>query len=89
MSGGWFASCIDSPAKIVEGKKLYRGSTSYESKGKHKHIEGRSVELDEGFLYSERIEELRESIQSSISYAGGDSLKAFDEVKWERILPYH
>lgn len=85
MSGGWFASCIDSPAKIINGKKLYRGSTSYESKGEHRHIEGRTLELEEGFTYAERLKEIQESLQSSISYAGGHDLSAFNLVDWERI----
>jgi GMP reductase len=89
MSGGWFASCIDSPARIVEGKKVYRGSTSYEVKGEHRHVEGRSLALEEGFSYAERLEEIKQALQSSISYAGGDNLQAFNNVKWDRIMPFH
>jgi len=89
MSGGWFASCIDSPAKIIDGKKVYRGSTSYESKGHRKHIEGKQIELVEGTTYEQRLIEIKESIQSSISYAGGNDLSAFRMVKWGRILPFH
>lgn len=85
MSGGWFASCIDSPAKIVQGKKLYRGSTSYEAKGKRMHIEGRTLELDEGITYAERLDEIRQALCSSISYAGGKDLSAFNNVEW-RLL---
>jgi len=85
MSGGWFASCIDSPAKIINGKKLYRGSTSYESKGEHRHIEGITLELEEGFTYQQRLQEIKESLQSSISYAGGNNLDAFNSVKWEIV----
>lgn len=85
MSGGWFASCIDSPARIENGKKLYRGSTSYEAKGQHKHIEGRTLELSEGTTYPERLEEIRQAICSSISYAGGRDLSAFNTVKWDLL----
>lgn len=87
MSGGWFASCIDSPAKIIDGKKVYRGSTSFEMKGVHRHIEGRTLELEEGFTYAERMEEIKQALASSISYAGGEDLGAFNTVKWERIFP--
>jgi GMP reductase len=45
MSGKLFAECIDSPAKIVDGYKQYRGSTSFEIKGKNSHIEGRKIEI--------------------------------------------
>lgn len=86
MSGGWFASCIDSPAKIVDGKKLYRGSTSYEMKGKRDHIEGRQLELLEGTTYEQRLTEIKESIQSSISYAGGEDLFAFKTLDFGRIM---
>jgi GMP reductase len=89
MSGGWFASCIDSPAKIVDGKKFYRGSTSLEMKGNHKHIEGRTLELEEGFTYSDRVAQIKDAVTSQISYAGGTDLNTFDFVKWERILPFH
>ena len=82
MCGGLFASCIDSPAKIVNGKKFYRGSTSYEAKGKRKHIEGVTLELDEGFTYVERLMEIQEDLSSAISYAGGKDLSAFQTVEW-------
>ena len=85
MSGGWFASCIDSPAKIENGKKIYRGSTSYEAKGQRKHIEGRTLELSEGTTYPERLEEIRQAICSSISYAGGTNLDAFNTVNWDLL----
>lgn len=89
MSGGWFASCIDSPAKIIGGKKVYRGSTSYEAKGDRRHVEGRTLELEEGLTYKERMKEIKDALSSSISYAGGKDLTAFNFVNWERILPYH
>jgi len=85
MSGGWFASCIDSPAKIENGRKLYRGSTAYETKGVHRHIEGRTLELEEGFTYAERMEEIRQALASAISYAGGTDLGAFLTVEYEKI----
>lgn len=89
MSGGWFASCIDSPAKIVNGKKVYRGSTSYELKGHKRHVEGRQLELAEGTTFEQRLTEIKEALQSSISYAGGNDLSAFESVRWGRILPFH
>ena len=89
MSGGWFASCIDSPAQIKDGKKIYRGSTSYELKGHNHRVEGRQLELDGGTTYIQRLTEIKEALQSSISYAGGSDLSAFDNVKWARILPFH
>jgi GMP reductase len=82
MAGGIFAECIDSPAEIVEGKKQYRGSTSYEMKGQNKHVEGRKIEITHSVNYSERLEEIKQALQSSISYAGGDNLSAFNLVNY-------
>lgn len=86
MSGNFFASCVDSPAKIVDGKKIYRGSTSYELKGENKHVEGRALALDGGFTYAEKMEEIAQALRSSISYAGGKDLSAFKKVEWAKVL---
>lgn len=80
MAGGVFAECIDSPAEIIEGRKQYRGSTSYEMKGYNKHIEGRKLEITHSVKYSERLEEIKQALQSSISYAGGKDISAFNLV---------
>lgn len=80
MAGGIFAECIDSPAQIVDGKKQYRGSTSFEMKGQNKHIEGRKLEITHTVKYNERLDEIKQALQSSISYAGGKDLSAFNLV---------
>ena len=82
MSGRWFAECIDSPAKIHNGKKIYRGSTSFESKGHNNHVEGHTIEITEGCSYAERLLEIQQALRSSISYAGGKDLSAFNNVTW-------
>jgi GMP reductase len=82
MSGRWFAECIDSPAKIEHGKKIYRGSTSYEAKGNNTHVEGQTIEIERACTYKERLLEIKQALQSSISYAGGRNLSAFNYVKW-------
>jgi len=82
MNGRWFAECLDSPARIEHGKKIYRGSTSYESKGHNNHIEGQTIEISQGCSYADRLEEIKQSLQSSISYAGGKDLSCFNNVKW-------
>lgn len=83
MSGKWFAECIDSPASIHNGKKIYRGSTSFESKGHNNHIEGHTLTINGGCTYDQRLFEIQQALQSSISYAGGTSLKALNNVDWE------
>lgn len=85
MSGKWFAECIDSPAKIHNGKKIYRGSTAFESKGHNNHIEGHTIELSEGITYAERLVEIQQALQSAISYAGGTDLSSFNSVEWELL----
>jgi GMP reductase len=82
MAGGLFAGCIDSPAEIVNGYKQYRGSTSYEMKGVKKHIEGKKIEIVQGIKYSERLEEVKQALASSISYAGGKDINAFNLVEY-------
>lgn len=83
MSGRWFAECIDSPASIHDGKKIYRGSTSFESKGHNNHVEGHTLVITEGCKYADRLIEIQQALQSSISYAGGKDLSCFNSVKWE------
>ena len=86
MCGGLFASCIDSPAKIVSGKKVYRGSTSYAAKGNDSHVEGKTIELEGELTYEKRLEKISEALRSSISYAGGKDLSAFRSVEWDVVL---
>lgn len=83
MSGRWFAECIDSPAKIEHGKKIYRGSTSYEAKGHNNHVEGQTLEIERACTYKERLLEIKQALQSSISYAGGKDISAFNFVEWK------
>jgi len=53
--------------------KTYFGSASAKNKGANVHVEGRIVELEcNKMTYAEKLKEIEESIQSSISYAGGN-----------------
>lgn len=82
MSGKLFASCIDSPAQIINNQKQYRGSTSFAAKKHNKHIEGKTIELEADITIKERLIEIEEAIQSAISYAGGKNLDAFNYVDY-------
>lgn len=82
MAGGIFAECIDSPAEIINGHKQYRGSTSFEMKGINKHIEGKKIEIAHSVKYLERLQAIKEALQSSVSYAGGNNLDAFNLVNY-------
>lgn len=82
MSGGLFAPCIDSPAKIIDNKKQYRGSTSFSAKKENKHIEGRVINIESDVTIKERLEEIKQALQSSISYGGGKDLSCFKNVEY-------
>ena len=86
MAGGLFASCFDSPAKVEHGKKIYRGSTSYEAKGNGNHVEGKTLELEGDITYVKRMEKIKQALCSSISYAGGTDLKSLKRVNWHIVL---
>lgn len=82
MAGGIFAECIDSPALIINGRKEYRGSTSFAMKGQNNHIEGRTITMERSVKYCERLEEIKQALQSSISYGGGVGLNCFNLVQY-------
>ena len=75
MIGSLFAGHEESPGETVEvdGKryKEYYGSASDFNKGEYKHVEGKRIlEPIKGGL-ADTLREMREDVQSSISYAGG------------------
>jgi GMP reductase len=74
MAGSLFASCSDSPAPTVNGRKVYFGSASFSAKKENKHIEGTLLELEQGVALDQRLSEIKQALQSSISYAGGSAL---------------
>lgn len=83
MCGSLFASCIDSAAKIGDdGKKHYYGSASFASKKRAKNIEGISLSLEADKTILEKLDEVKQSLQSSISYSGGNNLSSLNMVDW-------
>ena len=86
MIGSLFAGHEESPGKTVEvdGKlfKEYYGSASDFNKGEYKHVEGKRIlEPIKGKL-SETLREMREDVQSSISYSGGTKLADIRKVNY-------
>jgi GMP reductase len=85
MAGSMFARCIDSPAMIDPTdptKKLYFGSAS-SMNGNKKNIEGRTLSMPmNGMTYEQKMTEIRQDLASAVSYAGGNNLKAFQEVEY-------
>lgn len=77
MIGSMFAQCLDSPAPSVNGEKVYFGSASTENKGHSNNVEGRKLLMQgNGMTVLEKMREITQDLQSSISYAGGDISKA-------------
>lgn len=75
MAGSLFARCTDAPGQTINGKKIFYGSASAENKGSNKNVEGKRLLLDcNGMSYLDKFKEIKEDLQSSISYAGGDCL---------------
>lgn len=90
MAGGLFASCTDSPAASIEIDgvlhKAYFGSASFENKLTHKHIEGKLKNItSNGMTYMDKLLEIQEDLQSSISYAGGVDLDALCGVDYYQV----
>ncbi len=81
MIGSQFAGYTESAGEVmeIEGKryKQYYGSASEHSKTVNKnHIEGKKVLIDYKGNMDDFIKTLSESLKSSISYAGGNTLEA-------------
>lgn len=85
MCGKLFAECIDSPATIINGKKQYYGSTSFQAKKENKHIEGHLLEMDYGVTVEERLKEIEMALQSSISYSGGNKIADLRNVEYIEV----
>lgn len=82
MAGSIFAACSDSPAMTVNGRKVYYGSASAYNKGHNNNIEGTILDLEPHSSLEERLREIMQALQSSISYAGGKNLKSLKTIKY-------
>lgn len=79
MAGNLFSGFDQSAGQIVEidGKhyKEYFGSASQFNKGEYKNVEGKKILVEYKGNMDRLLIELKEDLQSSISYAGGRNLK--------------
>lgn len=83
MCGKLFSECLDSPAPVLNGRKLYYGSASVHNKHHNNNVEGKLVEVEcNGQTFEAKLDEITQDLQSSISYAGGDSLNSLKTVKY-------
>jgi GMP reductase len=90
MAGGIFASCTDSPAvsSVINGvnHKAYFGSASEENKGHSNNVEGKLTNIVSSDMnYEEKLHEMKQDLQSAISYAGGEDLNALKEVRYIEV----
>jgi GMP reductase len=90
MAGSMFASCVDSPAVSinVDGTlhKAYFGSASFENKRHNNNIEGMLKKLSSnGMTLEEKLYEIKQDLQSSISYGGGKELSALTSVEYREL----
>ena len=90
MAGGLFAACSDSPAETSminkTPHKAYFGSASIENKGHENNVEGKLTHLScNNMTYEAKLLEITQDLQSSISYAGGNNLEAFEEVNYIEV----
>ncbi len=86
MVGSLFAGHEESPGATVEvdGRryKEYYGSASDFNKGEYKHVEGKRILEPIKGLLADTLREMREDLQSSISYAGGTVLADLKKVNY-------
>ena len=87
MAGGLFAACTDSPAlnMNINGSihKAYYGSASVENKGHNNHIEGKLNHIESNNMsFKEKLFEIKQDLQSSISYGGGNNIDIFKEIDY-------
>jgi GMP reductase len=83
MAGSLFAGFDQSAGNIIEvaldGKqphryKEYFGSASQYNKGEYKNVEGKKILIDYKGNMEKLLNELKEDLQSSVSYSGGHRL---------------
>jgi len=89
MAGSLFGACFDAPSEPIGDecggivKKKMWGSASARQKGEKKNVEGFISEIPcNGMTYKELYQNLKESLQSSVSYGGGKDLSCFKDVEW-------
>lgn len=86
MIGSLFAGHEESPGETIEkdGKfiKEYFGSASEFQKGEKKNVEGKKMYVEHKGPLQDTLTEMKQDLQSSISYAGGNRLEAIRNVDY-------
>jgi GMP reductase len=90
MAGSMFSGYDESAGSIIEieGRKYkeYFGSASEFNKEKAENIEGKKILVEYKGSIDKLMRELKEDLQSSISYAGGKDISAFKDENLKMIL---
>ena len=90
MAGGLFAACTDSPAvpSTINDvpHKAYFGSASAENKGHNNNVEGKLTNIScNNMTYEQKLNEITQDLQSSVSYAGGNNLESLHNVDYNLV----
>lgn len=86
MIGSMLAGHEESPGNVIkiDGKtyKQYWGSASEVQKGAYRNVEGKQMLVPYRGSIADTLEEMKEDLQSSISYAGGRDLESIKRVDY-------
>lgn len=86
MVGSLFAGHEQSPGKTIEvnGDKFkeYFGSASEFQKGERKNVEGKKILIKHKGDIFDTLKEMKQDLQSSISYAGGKDISSLTKVDY-------
>ena len=86
MIGSLLSGHDQSPGEVVEVNnqkfKEYFGSASAKQKGEHRNVEGKSMLVRYKGDLKDTLNEMKEDLQSSISYAGGKDLQSIRKVDY-------
>ncbi|AKP03538.1 GMP reductase [Companilactobacillus pabuli] len=86
MIGSLLAGHKESPGKIIEKDgqkyKAYFGSASQYQKGEYKNVEGKRMLVPYKGEIMDTLTEMKQDLQSSISYAGGKDLSSLRKVDY-------
>lgn len=86
MIGSLFAGHDESPGELIEEDgvlyKEYFGSASAYQKGEHRNVEGKRIVVPHNGPIENTLIEMKQDLQSSISYSGGKDLEAIRKVDY-------
>ncbi len=86
MIGSMLAGHEESPGNVIkiDGKtyKQYWGSASEVQKGAYRNVEGKQMLVPYRGHIADTLDEMKQDLQSSISYAGGRDLEAIKRVDY-------